>query len=344
MSQTVHYPGRVCLLGEHCDWWGGASLTLPLDLGIRVSAEPAERGLTVRTTIEGEALQAHWDLQGSVDPNGGPLRFVPAAAAALRARQMAIPAVQLTVEADLPAGRGLSSSAAFCLAVLDALARHAGCRLEGRELAALATHVERDLLGVACGPLDPIACVSREPILLRWGSDGAVSIQAIHPARTLHLVVASFAAPRNTRAILRALQEHAKGAAASELEPEAVQAVGSALATFATEAEQGAGALQAGDAMALGLSMDRAQQAYERMAALIPALHAPALARAVKGLKAGGALGAKFSGAGGDGSVIGLFEELQGAEHGLACLLEQQDVNAWICPIRSRPGGRGWAQ
>jgi mevalonate kinase len=176
--------------------------------------------------------------------------------------------------------------------------------------------------------------VSREPILLRWGSDGAVSIQAIHPARTLHLVVASFAAPRNTPAILRALQQHAKGAAASELEPEAVQAVGSALATFATEAEQGAGALQAGDATALGLSMDRAQQAYERMAALIPALHAPALARAVQGLKAVGALGAKFSGAGGDGSVIGLFEELQGAEQGLAWLHEQQGVNAWICTLR----------
>jgi mevalonate kinase len=172
---------------------------------------------------------------------------------------MAIPAVQLTVEADLPAGRGLSSSAAFCVAVLDALARHAGCRLEGRELAALATHVERDLLGVACGPLDPIACVSREPILLRWASNGAVSIEAIHPAQTLHLVVASFAAPRNTPAILRALQEHASGAAASGLDPEAVDAVGAALATFAAEAEQGSGALQAGDAAALGLSMDRCQ-------------------------------------------------------------------------------------
>jgi hypothetical protein len=119
--------------------------------------------------------------------------------------------------------------------------------------------VERDLLGVACGPLDPIACVSREPILLRWASNGAVSIEAIHPAQTLHLVVASFAAPRNTPAILRALQEHASGAAASGLDPEAVDAVGAALATFAAEAEQGSGALQAGDAAALGLSMDRCQ-------------------------------------------------------------------------------------
>ncbi|MFN7230021.1 MAG: hypothetical protein ACK5UG_13275 [Synechococcaceae cyanobacterium] len=45
--------------------------------------------------------------------------------------------MQLTVEADLPARRGLSSSAAFCVAVLDALVRHARCRLEGRKLAGL---------------------------------------------------------------------------------------------------------------------------------------------------------------------------------------------------------------
>ena len=137
MSQTVRYPGRACLLGEHCDWWGGASLTLPLELGIRVSAKPAERGLHLKTTLEGQTLEGHWPIDGGVDPAGGALRFVPAAAAALRARPITIPPVQLTVEADLPAGRGLSSSAAFCVAVLDALVRHAGCRLEGRELAAL---------------------------------------------------------------------------------------------------------------------------------------------------------------------------------------------------------------
>jgi mevalonate kinase len=337
MSQTVRYPGRVCLLGEHCDWWGGASLTVPLEQGIQVCAEPAERGLSLRTTLEGQALQAEWDIHGGVDPAGGALRFVPAAAAALRARQVAIPAVLLTVEADLPAGRGLSSSAAFCVAVLDALARHAGCRLEGRELAALATHVERDLLGVACGPLDPLACVSREPILLRWGSNGAVSITAIHPRQTLHLVVASFAAPRNTPAILRALQQHAHSPAESGLDPQAVAAVRAALATFAAAAEQGAVALEGGEAAALGLSMDRCQQAYARMAPLIPALQAPALARAVKGLKAGGALGAKFSGAGGDGSVIALYPDPQGAIQGMAWLRELEGVQAWTCTIRNSP-------
>jgi mevalonate kinase len=106
------------------------------------------------------------------------------------------------------------------------------------------------------------------------------------------------------------------------------------LATFAAAAEQGAAALEGGDAAALGLAMDRCQLAYERMAALVPALQAPALARAVQGLKAGGALGAKFSGAGGDGSVIALYQNAQGARQGQAWLRELEGVQAWTCMIR----------
>lgn len=333
MTVSVRYPGRACLLGEHCDWAGGASLTVPLDQGIRVSAVAAAGGLAVRATLEGQVLEGHWDLQPSVDPAGGPLRFVPAAALALRARGIEPPPVQLTVMSDLPPGRGLSSSAAFCLAVLDALARHAGCRLEGGVLAALATEVERDLLGVACGPLDPLACVAAAPVLLRWGAGAAVAIERIDPVRSLHLVVGSFAAPRDTPAILRTLQNHAHSAEAHRLAPQAVAAVREALATFAEAAELGATALRSGESAALGLAMDRCQHAYERMAAQVPALHAPMLAQAVAGLRQRGALGAKFSGAGGDGSVIALYRERPGALQAQAWLRGQAGVNAWICPI-----------
>jgi hypothetical protein len=68
--------------------------------------------------------------------------------------------------------------------------------------------------------------------------------------------------------------------------------VRAALATFAAEAEEGAVVLRGGEATGLGRAMDRYQQAYDHMAALLPALHAQALARTVQGLKAGGALGA----------------------------------------------------
>jgi mevalonate kinase len=54
--------------------------------------------------------------------------------------------------------------------------------------------------------------------------------------------------------------------------------------------------------------MDACQEIYEEdLASTFPALRAPGLVRAVRALRAAGALGAKFSGAGGDGSVVGLF-------------------------------------
>jgi hypothetical protein len=86
MTITVSYPGRACLLGEHCDWRRGSSLAVPLAQGIRVTAEAALRGLAAISTMEGLLLQERWDIQGSVDQGGGQLRFVPASGVALRAR------------------------------------------------------------------------------------------------------------------------------------------------------------------------------------------------------------------------------------------------------------------
>ncbi|WP_370594731.1 hypothetical protein [Synechococcus sp. CBW1006] len=72
-------------------------------------------------------------------------------------------------------------------------------------------------------------------------------------------------------------------------------------------------------------------------------LHAPALARAVQGLKAGGALGAKFSGAGGDGSVIALYQDPHAAREGQAWMGGLEGVQAWICRIQRRPGAHAAA-
>ena len=286
-----------------------------------------------RARLEGQDLRGHWDVEGTVDPAAGALRFVPAAASALWARQIPVPPVRLTVNSDLPPGRGLSSSAALCLAVLDALARHGGCRLERHELAELATHVERDLIGVACGPLDPLACVAGAPVLLRWRSGGQVMIERIAPALSLHLVVGSFAAPRDTPAILRVLQDHMHSQEPHHHDPRAVAAVQGALAGFGEAAELGAAALREGDSVALGLAMDRCQGAYEHMATWVPRLRAPMLQRAVAGLRKRGALGAKFSGAGGDGSVIALYTEPRAAQQSRAWLDGQEGASAWICPI-----------
>ena len=38
MTVRVTYPGRIALLGEHCDWAGGASLVVPLAMGDDIEA------------------------------------------------------------------------------------------------------------------------------------------------------------------------------------------------------------------------------------------------------------------------------------------------------------------
>jgi mevalonate kinase len=66
--------------------------------------------------------------------------------------------------------------------------------------------------------------------------------------------------------------------------------------------------------------MDTCQEIYEEeLVPEFPELRAPGLFRAVRALRAAGALGAKFTGAGGEGSVIGLYAP-GGAEPGVRAL------------------------
>lgn len=334
---TTTAPGRVCLLGEHCDWAGGSSLAAPLPMTVTVRADAADEGLSVRTTLEGEVLEGRWPAEGEVDPAGGPLRFVPAAAAALAHRGLGPTATRLHVQSDLPAGRGFSSSAAFSVALLDALARRAGAALGDLELAELAYHVERELLGVSCGRLDQLASAlgrggpgGPSAALLRWERGRAREVHKVPLGARFHLVVGAFAAPRDTPAILAALNRAFSGL--SE-DAEAVRATRRALAVFAEEAEASALRLRAGDAAALGESMNRAQRAYDlELAAHLPELHAPGLRAATTALREAGALGAKFSGAGGDGSVVALFADEGGARRG-ALLLGGLGLSALETPL-----------
>lgn len=341
-SVTASAPGRVCLLGEHCDWAGGSSLAAPLPMGVTVRATRIAEGLEVETRLEGVALTGRWPAEGEVAPEGGPLRFVPAAAAALARRGVGPTDLRLSITSDLPAGRGFSSSAALSVALLDALARAAGRALDPLALADLAYHVERELLGVACGRLDQLSCALGRPsdhgaregggsaVLLRWQGGQAAHVRPVRIHSCFYLVVGAFAAPRDTPGILAALNQAFSGQSSDAA---ATQATRRALRVFAQEAERSAAHLEAGDAAALGESMNRAQRAYDQeLAAHLPALRAPGLRAATAALRDAGALGAKFSGAGGDGSVIGLFADAAAAEAG-AGLLRDLGLSAWPTPL-----------
>lgn len=334
MPLVVQYSGRACLLGEHCDWAGGASLTVPLPMSVRLAVEDASEGIRLRTALHGQLHDQRVELNHPDASTAPPaLRFLPAAVAALQDAGLELRPATLWCHASLPAGRGFSSSAAFVLAVLDGLARHAGHTLSDTHLAELAYEVEAVRVGVPCGRLDPLACVAGAPVFLRW-TDGRAPLRRIRLARPVHLVVAAFPRPRATEAILRALQQAHNAPMGSPADPPAVAAVREALELWSDTATRGARALADGHLSALGAAMNEAQGAYERAAALVPALHAPLLASACHALREAGALGAKFSGAGGDGSVVALAKTRPDAET-LAGLLSERGLSVWKASLET---------
>lgn len=285
--------------------------------------EPGGTALRVRASPHGHLEEARFPCTGTVEPSGGTLRFVGAAAAVLTETGLSIPPAELCITGDLPAGRGFSSSAAVTLAVLDALAQHAGQQLPAPQLAELAFTVEHDRLGVACGRFDPLACAAAAPVFLRW-QDERAPLRRVPLAAPVPVLIGALPAPRDTPGILRALQD----ALAGRRGPSVAHTVAEVLHGFGVAAEASAAALARGDLATVGGRMNQAQAAYRTLEEALPELRAPRVAAACTRLQDHGALGAKFSGAGGEGSVVALFPTASAAESG-AALLRGHGLLAW---------------
>jgi galactokinase len=155
---TARGPGRVNLIGEHTDYNDGLCLPFAIERGVTVHGEATGGG-----DIEAEAVEyGETDVFPAADPprEGADSwrAFVRGAVAELRARGVDVPGARLRIEADLPDGVGLSSSAALesalCLALLALAGAPEGDRVE---LAKLCSRIEHDWVGAETGLLDQLA-------------------------------------------------------------------------------------------------------------------------------------------------------------------------------------------
>lgn len=157
-------PGRVNLLGEHVDYLGGRVLPAAIDKGISITARFERSGSL-------EILAADFDSE--VEWTASALEKAPAKGKShgwqtyfwgclkelSRLPGFAWRGGQLRISGDLPAGAGLSSSAAFEVATLQLFAAALGLELKGRELALAAQRVENLHVGTQCGIMDSFASV-----------------------------------------------------------------------------------------------------------------------------------------------------------------------------------------
>jgi galactokinase len=246
------------------------------------------------------------------------MSYAAGAAACVRER-FEVGGLRLALEADLPMGKGLSSSAALCVTVVRAFSRLYALGLDRRDEMELAYAGERRA-GSECGRMDQVCAFGRRPVLMRFDGD-ALSLEPLVPGRTFHLLVVDLRGTKDTRRILRDLNAcfpDAPGALAAgvrdALGPQNVALLERARAALETGAPEALGALMV---EAQALFDARVAPACRELAA--PRLHEVLAHRAVREL----ALGGKGVGSQGDGCAQLVARDAE-ARRRLAAALESE--------------------
>jgi galactokinase len=178
-------PGRLDLMGGIADYSGSLVLELPLECATLVAAQPSDDGrVTVRSPGASEVGLAEQVVVplDALAPGGRMLPYDDARAllgADARTRWAAYVVgtlvvlahergaspgrgVRLLVHSTVPAGKGVSSSAALEVAAMQAVAASLGIALATRGLALLCQRVENLVVGAPCGVMDQLTSAGGE--------------------------------------------------------------------------------------------------------------------------------------------------------------------------------------
>jgi galactokinase len=277
----------VNLIGEHTDYTGGLVLTVAIPQGISVIGEPATGGLL---ELESERF----------DHDEGWRRYVTAVAAEIGTDV----GFRGRIVSDLPAGAGLSSSAALEVAVALTIRQVSGLAIERLELAELCRRAEERAVGVPCGPLDQAASLLSRAGHALFLDCGTLEYRHVAFPRDVELLVADSGTSRR-------LADSGYAQRRAEVEardPRRLRHVRSEN----ERVREAAGALDSGDldtlARAFASSHASLRDDFE--------VSTPALDELVEATLAAGAVAARMTGGGFGGSIVALVERGTGQEIG----------------------------
>ena len=317
---TARGPGRVNLIGEHTDYNDGLCLPFAIERGVTVQAQA-----TGGDAIEAEAVAYdERDTFPAADPPhegaDGWRGFVRGAVGELRATGVEVPGARVRIEADLPDGVGLSSSAALesalCLAFLALAGAPEGDRVE---LAKLCSRIEHDWVGAQTGLLDQLAALfGREGAAVRLDCR-TLALEPVPLDLQGHELCTIDSGSTHTHAGsgYNARREECRRAAGElglqslrDAGPEDVGRLPDPLdrrvrhvVTENARVEATVAALRLGDLEEVGRLLDASHASLrDDYDASVPEVEAT-----VEGAKAAGALGARMVGGGFGGSVLALF-------------------------------------
>ncbi len=149
---VAHAPGRVNLIGDHTDYNEGLVLPMILDQAIYVAACVADSEFH---HLRSENFNEDILFQANQWPNISQAHWATYVAGMIRELPPPDP-VEMLIMGDIPAGAGLSSSAALEMAVGLVLEQLRGTMVPPLELAQIGQRVEHRYADVKCGIMDQL--------------------------------------------------------------------------------------------------------------------------------------------------------------------------------------------
>lgn len=294
--------GKFILMGEHSVVYGEPAIAIPL-LGVSMRASVS------RTT--GTA----WFKSDIYD---GPLDAMPERVAGLKGALEASVAelgittrdLSITIESDVPAERGMGSSAASAGALIRALFDLEQVELDRNRLFELVQVAERIAHGKPSG-LDAVATSAHAPVAFHQGNFADLDINLSGA-----VVIGDTGIKGGTRETVSALRQR------YEQEPASVTPDIQQLGELTRAAR---GCLENNELDRLGDIFNQAHRHLDRLG-----VSSPELNQLVTTALEAGALGAKMTGGGAGGCMLALCSDLAAAEQVVQSLVQQGAARCWV--------------
>jgi len=150
-------PGRINIIGEHTDYTGGISIPVAIDRYVTCSlSKRTDRDCFFFSQNYSDLWKTNLDNLGA-DLSEQWRKFVYGALELLGKRVRISQGVNILIFGDVPTGRGVSSSAAIELSLLNGLCELFSIQMDPTEIALMAQQIEHQFIGVKCGLLDQFA-------------------------------------------------------------------------------------------------------------------------------------------------------------------------------------------
>lgn len=189
MKRETFVPGRTELAGNHTDHQNGRCLGAAIDLGLRGRYEANGTDL-IRVRSEGyeefELKTSQLSLRTA--EFGTPRALVRGVAAAFRELGLKLGGFDLSVSGDLPAGSGLSSSAAFSVLVGKALSElFNDGQISPLVIARAGQQAENEYFGKPCGLMSQLVCALGQTVYVDFKTGEIQPLRADFAAMGLTL-------------------------------------------------------------------------------------------------------------------------------------------------------------